>query len=354
MKKSEEFAKNGAIILGLGNGFLNLVKQWDEMNKNPDLKFNWFELFTSLGKGAVVGGSIGFGVGWVLDYQNSKQRPIDLNNHLMSLSSMLTLDKKDPEFVDLKQSVDKVIAVFRNSFSNKISGELIPHGSTEKGTALHDSYDIDIAVPFKPRSFPNNEEMYSAVLTFFEDRIGRLGIVDVREQKRSIGVCIRVSDNDHWVDFAPYKLSKENSSSGYLFVNKKGFLIDNSTIQKTDLSKLKKSRFSAVQRQIIVLLKDWKLKNDLPLPSHFLEYLVKDAYRINRGRIPKSIEKKLIMVLRHMANRLHIIHIKGNENTNNVISNSIDEYDKQVIVDACNTAIKNYEYQPNSLIKNFN
>lgn len=195
--------------------------------------------------------------------------------------------------------------------------------------------------------------MYDEVYRFFKKRIGVLSIIDVRKQKRSIGVCVEVGDLESWIDFAPYKLSKENSSSGYLFVNKKGFLIDNSTIQKTDLTKLKKNKFSDVQKQIIVLLKDWKLRNDLPLPSHFIEYLVKDAYRVNRGRIPKSLERKMIMVLRHMAERLHIIHIKGNENTNNVISNSIDEYDKQIVMDACNKAIKEYEYQPNSLIKNF-
>ena len=353
MKKSEEFTKNGAIILGLGNGFLNLVQQWDEMNKNPNLKFKWVELFTSLGRGAIAGGSIGFGVGWVLDYQNSKQRPIDINSHLNNRSRQIMLSKSDRQFINLQKSVNKISKAFSQYFGDKIKGELIPHGSTEKGTALNYSFDIDIAVPFYPKSFLNNEDMYGQVYRYFDNRIGESGIIDIRKQRRSIGVCILVDDSEYWVDFAPYKLSKKDGSSGYLYVNRKGFLIDNSTIQKTDLTKLKKNTFSNVQKRIIVLLKEWKRRNYLPLPSHFLEHLVKDAYRVNNGRLPNSIEKKMIMVLKHMADKLHIININGDENTNNVISNSIDEYEKQIVIDACKKAIQEYEYQPNSLVKNF-
>ncbi|MBV6639667.1 MAG: nucleotidyltransferase domain-containing protein [Cyclobacteriaceae bacterium] len=352
MKKTS-YAKTGAIIGGLGNAFLNLMKQLNEMDQDPNQKFKWGEFLASAGKGAAIGGLAGFGIGAIRDYQNSLEKPIDLNAHLFGLSGLLMLDKSDPQFKSLEKAANKICSEFTKEFKDKVSGELIPHGSTEKGTALHDSYDIDIAVPFYPKSFPNNEEMYDEVYRFFKKRIGVLDIIDVRKQKRSIGVYVVVGDLESWIDFAPYKLSRENSSSGYLFVNKKGFLVDNSTIQKTDLTKLKKNKFSDVQKQIIVLLKDWKLRNDLPLPSHFIEYLVKDAYQKNKGRIPRSIEKKMIMVLKHIANRLHIIYIKGNENTNNVISNSIDEFDKQVIIDACSKAIEEYEYQPNTLTKIF-
>ncbi|WOK09138.1 nucleotidyltransferase domain-containing protein [Imperialibacter roseus] len=351
--KNKSYAKTGAIICGLGNAFLNLMKQLNEMDQDPNLKFKWNELLGAAVKGATVGGVVGFGIGAIRDYKNSTEQPIDINAHLFSLSGLLMLDKSNPQFINLQKAVNKICMEFTKHFKDKISGELIPHGSTEKGTALHDSFDIDIAVPFYPKSFFNNEEMYDEVYKFFKKRIGVLGIFDVRKQKRSVGICVHVKGSEHWIDFAPYKLSKRNSSSGYLFVNKNGFLIDNSTIQKTDLTKLMKNKFSVMQKQIIVLLKDWKLRNDLPLPSHFIEYLVKDAYRVNRGRIPKSLEKKMIMILQHIANRLHIIHIKGNENTNNVISNSIDEYDKQIVIDACNKAIREYRYQPNSLAKTF-
>jgi hypothetical protein len=354
MKKSNLYAKNGALIFGVGNGFLNIVKQLEEMNKDTNLKFNWPELLSSLSKGALIGGTAGFGVGWILDFQNSKQSPMDIDKHLHDRSGMLTLDKKDPEFVRLRGSVKSIKEEFVKHFGKKISGELIPHGSTEKGTALNSSYDIDIAVPFKPKSFPSNEIMYLEVFSFFEERIGKLNIIDVREQKRSIGVCVELKTNSYWVDFAPYKLSKDTKTSGYLFVNKKGFLFDNSTIQKTDLSKLKMNKFTDAQQRIIVLLKDWKLRQDLPLPSHFLEYLVLDSYQSNKGNIPKRLNHKMIMILRHIADKLHVIYIQGMENTNNIISNSIDSYDKQIIVEACNRAIKEYEYQPNSITKNFN
>jgi len=353
MKKSDKYAKNGALIIGTGNCILDVIKQLYEMNQDSNKKFNWNEFLIATGKGLAVGGVIGYGIGAILDYQNSLKKPINLNSHLNNRSRQLMLNKSDRQFINLQKSVNKISKAFSQYFGDKIRGELIPHGSTEKGTALNYSFDIDIAVPFYPKSFLNNEDMYGQVYRFFENRIGESGIIDIRKQRRSIGVCVLVDNSEYWVDFAPYKLSKNNGSSGYLFVNRKGFLIDNSTIQKTDLTKLRKNIFSNVQKRIIVLLKEWKQRNYLPLPSHFLEHLVKDAYRVNNGRLPNSIEKKMIMVLKHMADKLQIIHIKGDENTNNVISNSIDEYEKQIVIDACKKAIQDYEYQPNSLVKNF-
>ncbi|WMN11031.1 nucleotidyltransferase domain-containing protein [Marivirga salinae] len=352
MKKSNKYAKNGALIFGLGNSFIELIDQLKDLNKDPNIKFNWNKLLTAAIKGATVGTVVGFGIGSVRDYHNSQEKLINLNKHLRDLADSLALDKSSAEFINLNNSVNKIIKEFKNHFHKKIKGELIPHGSTEKGTALNDSYDIDIAIPFQSKSFPNNYKMYNEVYKYFDNRINTLNIVDIRKQKRSVGVCVEIKNKEYWIDFAPYKLSK-NKSSGYLFVNKSGILFNNSTIQKTDLSILKKTKFTKVQKHLIVLLKNWKENEGLNLPSHFLEHLVKDAYRINKGNIPKSIDKKMIMILEHMANRLHIVRINGLENTNNKISESIDESDKQNVVDACKKIIRDYEYQPNSLIANF-
>ncbi len=352
MKKSDKYAKNGAIILGLGNGVHNAFNQWKKMNSDPDSKFNWLEFFQAIGAGALVGGSAGYTIGWYMDHKNSKEKPLDLDRYLIGLADKLMLDKSDSEFIMLQRSVNKIVTELKRYFGKKINGDLIPHGSTEKGTALHSSFDIDLAVPFRPKSFANNEVMYHEVHDFFEKKLGTLNIVDVRMQKRSVGVCLRVNHNGYWVDFAPYKLSKVNKTAGYLYVNKQGLLIDNSTIQKTDLSKLN-HKFSSSQKKIIVILKDWKERNDLPLPSHFLEYLILDAYSVNRSYVPKKLSEKMIMVLKHLADHLHVISIRGKENTNNMISQAISSQEKQIIIDACTKSIEEYRYQPNSLTRIF-
>lgn len=106
-----------------------------------------------------------------------------------------------------------------------------------------------------------------------------------------------------------------------------------------------------VQKQIVVILKDWKSRNNLPLSSHLLEYLILDTYKYNIGRLPKNIEGKVVLVLDHIADNLQCAYIRGIENTNNIITNSIGEEDKDLIVDVCRNAIENYNYQPNSLAR---
>jgi hypothetical protein len=353
MKKSIQYARNGAIILGVGNGLLNVVRQLDEMNNNPELKFDWQAFFKALGSGALIGVAAGYGVGWIVDYNNAREQPIDLDKYLRNFSNSLMLDKTDAEFKRLQIIANQLIKGVCKYFGDAVQGDPILHGSTEKGTALHDAYDIDVAIPFKPKSFPNNEEMFAAVYSFFKDRVGKLGIVEVRKQKRSIGVYIEIKGNGFWIDFAPYKLSKVGKSSGYLYVNKRNLLFNNSTIQKTDISKLKKTKLSDTQKKIVVILKDWKNRNDLPLSSHLMEYLVLDAYKYNRGNLPGTLTKKVIFVINHIADNIEYVFIRGVENTNNILTKNLGIDEKEIIISACKSAIKAYEYQPNSLTKTF-
>jgi hypothetical protein len=137
-----------------------------------------------------------------------------------------------------------------------------------------------------------------------------------------------------------------------LFVNKKSFFIDNSTYTKTDVAALKISSLSETQKKIVIVLKHWKQVNNLPMSSHLLENLVLDAYAYNQSRIPKKFTKKVIMVLKHIAENLNISVIRSIENTNNILTN-ISEGSKKEIINACAKAIEEYEYQPNSIVDTF-
>lgn len=118
MKKTS-YAKTGAIICGLGNAFLNLMKQLNEMDQDPDQKFKWGEFLASVGKGAALGGLAGFGIGAVRDYQNSLEQPIDLNAHLFAFSGLLMLDKSDPQFKAWKKLSIKYVVSLLNSLKIK-------------------------------------------------------------------------------------------------------------------------------------------------------------------------------------------------------------------------------------------
>ena len=114
---------------------------------------------------------------------------------------------------------------------------------------------------------------------------------------------------------------------------------------------LSKTKMSETQKNIVLILKDWRQRNNLPLKSYLLEQLVVDAYRCNLS-IPRGLTKKVIMVLKHISNNLDVAVIRGKENTNNVLTD-IPQEDKYKIIVACKKAIDDYEYQPNDILNSF-
>lgn len=179
-------------------------------------------------------------------------------------------------------------------------------------------------------------------------------IVNVREQKKSFGVFVNIFDEEYKIDIVPIKktsMSRVNSS-GYLFVNNNTIWNEKSSFTKTDIPMLQSINLNSIQKKIVIILKKWKAENELPLSSHLIENLVIDAYRYNRKRLPVGITKKVIMVLKYIADNLEITKIRSIENTNNVLTN-ISDQSKSLIIDACINAIEDYQYQPNSVDENF-
>lgn len=347
MNKKVKYALNGAAIIAGGAAIINTIKQWRQINQDPTKSFDWNELLTQAGKGALLGGGAGLAIGAIVDYQNSQEAPINTDAFLYSLINNVTLNKStNVEFCRLDKKANKVVSIIKKEVGHLLAEEPTRLGSTEKGTALSDKFDIDIGLLFKPGSFDSTGKMYSYLLNLFEKYIGKESIIEVRDQKKSIGIVFLLSDREYKIDVVPNKQSFSDQTSGYLFVNNGS----NSSYTKTDFRALKSIRYSQTQKKIIILLKHWKGKNDLPFSSHLLQQLVKDAYRYNS--VPKKFTQKVIMVMTHIRDNLDHITLRSIENTNNILTD-ISDSRKLEIINACNRAIEEYEYQPNSVIEIF-
>jgi hypothetical protein len=231
---------------------------------------------------------------------------------------------------------------------NKIAGKPIRLGSTEHGTALADNFDIDICLPFRPDSFTSTAQMYSHLYDCLKPLVGKQFIVEARGQKKSIGVLLELRGEKRRIDIVPYKLTslKSNKTSGYLFVNDP----INPSYTKTDIHALNGMKLTETQKRIVIVLKYWKTKCEIPLSSHLLQNFVIDAYQ--RNKIPKGFTHKVIMVLKHIRDKMDVAVIRSVENTNNVLTN-ISDRKKVHIIEACGKLIEEYEYQPNSLVDHF-
>lgn len=149
MKKTKKYAKVGALFFGIGNTALNVGKQLTTIKANPELKFNWRELFAALGKGALLGTTIGGGVGAIVDYRNSLIKPIKTNTRLIEFTDRIRLDKSSKKFMIISAKADFLSQIIERRFKRKLSRSPERLGSTEKGTALQQKFDIDIALNFK-------------------------------------------------------------------------------------------------------------------------------------------------------------------------------------------------------------
>jgi len=352
MNKAAKYAINGALICGIGNALLNIIRQINRMNDKPEVKFNWKELLIASGKGAVVGGAAGGLIGAITDYQNSMEKPLNTDVLLLGFIDKIKLTKDDNTYQALSGKADYLINLLKEKFNGKLAGEPLKLGSTEKGTALRDNFDIDICLPFKPDSFRSTAEMYDSVLYCLEKHIGNKSIIKIRNQKKSFGVILELRGDKFKIDVVPYKITKGKSTSGYLYVNDKSFL-NNSSFTKTDIHALKNVKLTETQKKLIIALKNWKINYNVPVSSHLIEHLVLDAYKYNHNNIPRSFTDKLILVFQHIENNLDIAVIRSVENTNNILTN-ISDFDKSAIISACKKVIEEYEYQPNSIIKFIN
>jgi hypothetical protein len=351
MSKAVKYGTNAAIVGGLGNALINAIKQLNDINKNPELKFSWKDCFIAGAKGAVVCGSAGWVVGKIADHNNANTKAIATVPILYSHINKIRLDKNDWEYRQLCQKADWLIGKLKAEFGKELSTQPYRFGSTEMGTALRDNADIDICLPLKAKFFSSTEDMFFIMQEYLESLIGVNDIVRVRNQKKSIGVFFKIRGHEEKIDILPHRITTKrgNKHSGYLYVNNNG-LFQKPSYTKTNPNLLKGVALSETQKNILILLKDWKIKESLPVSSHLLQNLILDAYDYNRNCIPRNFARKVVMVLRHIADNINIAYIRSIENSNNVLTD-IPAEDKRIIADACRKVVDEYEYQPNSILK---
>jgi len=348
MNKAVKYARNGILIGGAGFGLANLFNQL--IVREQGKAFNWKEFFTSILKGAAIGGSIGLGAGVVKDYLNAQEEPINTDAVLFTMLNKVRLNPEDRNYRILLQKSDWLIEIIKNKFADDLKKPPYRFGSTEKGTALKEKFDIDICVSFKPSTFSSTTEMYFSLLETLNKYNNTNGIIKIRDQKKSIGVFFLVNGIEQKIDILPHKITKTkgNSTSGYLYVNNKGLFAKPSRT-KTDIQLLNSIKLSETQKKILIVLKDWKNKKQIPLSSHLLQYLVLDAYFANKNHIPRNFTSKIIMVFNYIKDNIENVVLSSIENTNNILTN-ISDNEKLAISIACKDIVEEYQYQPNSII----
>ncbi|WP_439585387.1 hypothetical protein [Dyadobacter bucti] len=351
--KSVQYALAGAVFGGVIGSVTNKTLQAQRTKDFPEKIFDDAEYQKAVVNGALAGAMIGFLIGKSYNAPVLPPRKSKIDSYLSKHADSLRLNKGDLTFRKLDWHADVLKGKLYDRFQQQLQAMPYRQGSTERGAALGAEYDIDLVLPFKENSFGSISEMYQKVFEFLTEQTHSNSEFYVRKQKKSIGVTYKVGRQYLRVDVVPYKISNflRDKYTGYLHINDERIFLYTKSYTKTNPKKTIGRKLGANQQKVLLLLKNWKKYSGIPLSSHLLEYLLRNAYLKNKGALPGGISGKVAMVLQYTINNLENRVIRGNENSNNVLTN-IPDSDKSLIMEACENLLAEYQNDLISFKKN--
>jgi len=326
MNKAKKYAQNGALILGFGNAFINLLKQLN--NDDPNNKLDWNQLAIAATKGVILGGTGGLVIGAIRD---NKMEKVMLKFNSVPNYLHKTLDYYKDDNTLLLNKAEQLKSNLQDKFKGDLALKPKITGSVVKGTSIYGS-DVDIQLPFK-RDFGSIADVYDIVSNYIFDELNIKEIKGIREQKHSIGIEFQLRDETKRIDIIPTRLIENGKNDVQLFVNKTGFF-EKPTYKKTNpIKQILSLKLNYKEQRIVRLLKVWKVENNLKIKSIFLEWLAKKSFESKP--ITNKIEKDLTNVIYFIARNIEFIRIVDTANSNNVISNTLTFEEKSSISRFC-------------------
>lgn len=348
MNRKIQYTINGAIGGSLISALINGFDQLNRIEVNSQLKFEWSELIKSFRKGALIGGGAGFIIGAIVDEVNANTKPINTDEYLNTFVYNVKANKNSNLYIKGERKCEQIIKFLEKEFASELTDVPFQWGSTVKGTAIEGKSDFDIMARFYHNSFKMGE-MFDNVLSAFEERFEDSKLIEIIDQKKSIGLIFHIENEKVKVDVVPMRAANDNpkTTASYLYVNNKG-LFSKPSITKTDIPLQASFQLTPTQKKLIIMLKKWKVDNDVPISSYLIQLLVVKAFERNRNKIPRKLTDKLMLVLNFMAENINTIRLVSPENTNNIVSN-IPETDKETIRKKALNVVEEYEYHPNTI-----
>jgi hypothetical protein len=179
-------------------------------------------------------------------------------------------------------------------------GEPRTIGSTEKGTDIALSYDIDLILPFKYGYRATAQKMKSELLAALKERFPTPPTI-VRDQRVSVGLRRPWRDTELGLDIVPGMEKSPGNYSDTSTDEEKKYLVlydrESNTERTTNIDKQKRLLIQKAEhyRDIVRLLKAWRYKHQklLPIGSYALELLVYQAATASSAPKTGSLEKLL-------------------------------------------------------------
>ncbi len=233
------------------------------------------------------------------------------------LKSLLDSEKIDHTVEETKTTrkeiKDFLVTHYTNTNKNP---DYVYSGSIAKNTAIKSKYDIDIGLLFENNDFDSLEDMFKDVLKILNNNYGT---ANTREQN----VSIRVQLNGHDIDIVPCKKIDNDKNDVYLYINR-----DENNRIKSNIHNHVETIKNMGELEIVKLLKIWKIQKKIKFKSFSLELLTKKAFE---NTSISGLDKKFEYMMEYIRDYIDNIKLIDPSNSNNNVSDSITQSQKDSI-----------------------
>lgn len=222
---------------------------------------------------------------------------------------------KIPNEVDLVTQIFVVNPLMDiiKTWAGEFLNEIQLSGSRAKGTAINISTDLDLLISLKSTTSITLKEIYNSLFNY-------ISVKNINCRKQNVSIGIKYGGLS--IDLVPGKKHMGNTNDHSLYRNKEN------TWTQTNINKHITQVRNSGRLEEIILLKTWSKLHNLDFPSIYLELVVIEALAYKNKNQPATNFLTLLDYLRDSFIDKTII---DPANTNNVISDDLYKYEKEMI-----------------------
>lgn len=349
MRRKERYMVNSALIgaglTALGDIFI----QWMEHSDRGE-KFIWdsYDGMRTL-KNSLKGGLVGAGAGYLYYeysiYEESKL-PFNSDEYLKVVLTEESL-KNNPDLLDnVKEFREKVKQWLVDKFGNKLVSFPEDTGSFKKRTAIGSNFDLDIILPFKYDSFATLEEMYYFTHDVIEKEFATKATIT--KQTRAIGLTFEKDGELIHFDIVPGReISNYRVDRNLNLYVRPDWVWQKGGSFKTNVFTQKKMTVNKPEeRRVIRLLKVYRDRNGLPLPTLIVEQSVVEALSPANYGVSVSDTENLLNAMDYIAEKLEQRTFIDHANSNNNLNEKVTEYQRNYIANRLYDDVGKIENNP--------
>lgn len=349
MRRQDRNIVNGALIVGGATALVDILLQWIE-HKHKGVEFTWdsYNGMRTL-KRSLVGAAVGGGLGCVYyRYQISQEAklPFNSDDYVKKILTEEHLKANPATFKSVVAYREKVKQLMVDKFGNKLVALPEDTGSFYKRTAINSNYDLDIVLPFRKNSYASLEEMYYDVYEKVEKTFAEKATVT--KQTKAIGITFENNGNPIHFDVVPgreinnYAVEKDLN----LYV-KPNWIWQRGSSFKTNVGVQKSMTVNKPEaRTVIKLMKAYRDRNGLPLPTLMIEQCVVDALSENNYGVYSSPTENLLNCMDFISKKMEQKSLMDIANSNNNLHDKVTDMQKSYISNQLRKDIMRIEENP--------